>query len=240
MCACWVHFLERNEKDSVWVTTIGPHWLHVAAGKKKFIQAQKKKIFCVRCNGISGDVSGTIIYSALHDSWWLLVESFCLCGAIRSHHASPFYLTFDIWRVDLFHSGVLNENLRIQKKNKKQLAMLSLVLLLSASTASLILSRNLILISIFFSLLYSLMGRPTWRLELSMIQVPSDQQHFMVIHLPQLDIDVIVQCIKWCCKSSPRVLGPQIFAWYSHYSKTCLKWPPHGARESGRSRQVVS
>ena len=41
----------------MWVTTIGPHWLHVAAEKKKFIQAQKKKNFCVRCNGISGDVT---------------------------------------------------------------------------------------------------------------------------------------------------------------------------------------
>ena len=47
VCLLRVHFLERNEKDSVWVTTIGPHWLHVAAGKKKFIQAQKKKNFFV-------------------------------------------------------------------------------------------------------------------------------------------------------------------------------------------------
>ena len=57
MCACWVHFLKRNEKDSVWVTTICPHCLHVAAGKKKIHSGSKeKKIFCVRCNGISGDV----------------------------------------------------------------------------------------------------------------------------------------------------------------------------------------
>ena len=37
------------------VTTIGPHWLHVAAGKKKSFRLKRKKNLCVRCNGISGD-----------------------------------------------------------------------------------------------------------------------------------------------------------------------------------------
>ena len=42
----------------MWVTTIGPHCLHVAAGKKKIHSGSKeKKIFCVRCNGISGDAT---------------------------------------------------------------------------------------------------------------------------------------------------------------------------------------
>ena len=74
MCACWVHFLKRNEKDSVWVTTIGPHCLHVAAGKKKFIQAQKKNFFCVRCNGISGDVPTLEARCSLKSAVWRRIE----------------------------------------------------------------------------------------------------------------------------------------------------------------------
>ena len=40
-------FWKRNEKDSVWVTTIGPHWLHVCGWKKKIHSGSKEKNFFV-------------------------------------------------------------------------------------------------------------------------------------------------------------------------------------------------